>query len=159
MTLLTNYRITARNKATQRRAQIKSTGLRPRRAAFRGAVKGLQRGSTLQVLMALPEMKVARALGIAAPPPSPHLLIRPEPSAPPAIMNMRVIHIWDQEFYVDIPEGFDIYEGLRRWYPDLHEAVMEEENLVRGTPSTPKMTDEEVEEAWAKYDYLEWLSD
>lgn len=156
MTLLSNYRITARNKASQRRQQVKCGA---GRRAFKGAVKGLQRGSTLQILMALPEMKAARAVGTAAPPPTPQMPPRPEPSAPPAIMNMRVIHVWDQEFYVDIPEGFDIYEGLRRWYPDLYDAVIEEDYLVRGTPATPKMTDEEVEAAWAKYDYLEWLSD
>jgi hypothetical protein len=156
--MLTNYRITARNKATQRRVQVKSTGLVPH---YKSAVKVLQqkqtqREATLQILMAQPEMKVARALSTV---PSRQMLLSPEPSAPPAIMNRQVIYVWNQEFFVDIPEGFDIYEGLRMWYPDLYESVMEEESLVQGTPSTPKMTDEEVEEAWAKYDYLEWLSD
>ncbi len=107
-----------------------------------------KRGSTLQILKALPELKTAAVT-----------TQRPAPSAPPATMTLRRINVWDQEYLLELPEDFDIYEGLRRWYPALYEMVMEEESLVRGTPATPKMTEEEVEEAWAKYDYLEWLSD
>lgn len=143
MTLLTNHRITARNKASRAKPMAMTRSVKIVLATPQYHKK---RTSTLQILKALPELKLAT-------------LTAPAPSAPPAVMTLRRIYIWDQEYLLEIPEGFDIYEGLRRWYPELYEAVMEEENLVRGTPATPKMTDEEVEAAWAKYDYLEWLSD
>lgn len=60
---------------------------------------------------------------------------------------------------MELPADFDIYEGLRRWYPTLYRAVMEEDQLIRGDPSTPKLSEEEMEEAWARYEYLEYLSD
>jgi hypothetical protein len=156
MTLLTNHRITAYNKAHMARPRGRTASrTRPMRNSITFNKK---RDSTLQILMALPEMKVARA-GTNAPPPSSFQTAWPAPSAPPAIMHMRAVHVWDTEYHLDIPEGMDIYEGLRRWYPDLYEAVMEEEGIIRGEPSTPKLTDDEMEAAWAKYDYLEWLSD
>ena len=67
--------------------------------------------------------------------------------------------MWDKEYVVEIPAEFDIYEGLRRWYPDLYRAVMQEEELIRAEPSTPPLSEEEMEEAWARYEYLEYLSD
>ncbi len=147
MTIITNHRITARNKA--HKAHTPSH----RRLPLKNSVRfNKKRGSTLQILMALPEMKAA-----LLPPPTP--LLAPSPSAPPAIMHMRVVHVWDMEYHVHLPHDMDIYEGLRRWYPDLYQAVLEEEMMIRGEPSTPKLTEEEVDDAWAKYDYLEWLSD
>jgi hypothetical protein len=51
----------------------------------------------------------------------------------------------------------DIYEGLRNLYPAMHASVMDEENWERARPAT--LSEEDVEEAWARYDYLEWLHD
>ena len=136
--MLTNHRITIRNKANHFKPMVTNCNIRNKHDKKK-------RESTLQILKELPEMKTS--------------LVSLASSLVPVIMNMRVIHVWDQEFCVGIPEGFDVYEGLRKWYPSLYEMAMEEENFVRGSPATPKMTDEEVDEAWAKYDYMEWLSD
>ena len=87
------------------------------------------------------------------------LVALPPPSAPPCTMVDRTIYVWDQEYHVQLPVDFDIYEGLRRWYPDLYKAVMEENEMIRGDPSTPNLSEEEMEEAWARYEYLEYLSD
>jgi hypothetical protein len=144
MTLLTNHRITARNKASRAKPMAMA---RSAKIVLCTAKYNKKRESTLRILEAVPELKVAVTV------------LAPTPSAPPAVMTLQRIQVWDQEYLLEIPEGFDIYEGLRRWYPELYDAVMEEESHVKGTPATPKMTDEEVEEAWARYDYLEWLSD
>ena len=84
----------------------------------------------------------------------------PEPSAPPAIMTTRKIFVKGQEYHVEIPEFFDIYEGLRRWYPGLYDAVIEEENEIRNSyEEETDPTEQDIEEMWAHYDYLEWLCD
>ena len=85
------------------------------------------------------------------PPPNHNTLI------PTTIMVARTIYVWDVEHHVFLPQDIDIYEGLRLWYPALHAAVMDEENWLAATP--PEPTEEEAEEAWAHYDYLEWLQD
>ena len=74
-------------------------------------------------------------------------------------MTDRTIYVWGQEYHVEIPSDFDIYEGLRRWYPALYKAVVEEDEMIRAEPSTPSLTEEEMEAAWARYEYLEYLSD
>ena len=100
----------------------------------------------------------------SAPPSSPALMSFPEPSAPPAITYTRTIYVWDQEYKVEIPEGFDIYEGLRLSYPELYTAVINEENTMRNTypileEDQDLVTEEDIEAAWAHYDYLEYLYD
>jgi hypothetical protein len=85
---------------------------------------------------------------------------RPEPSAPPSIMEKRTIYVWDNEYVVELPSGFDIYEGLRRWYPELYKAGIEEETYLRSLSAMEEgLTDDEVEAAWSRQDYLEWLCD
>jgi hypothetical protein len=89
-------------------------------------------------------------------------LVRPEPSAPPAEMAFQTIYVYGAIYHVDLPVGFDIYEGLRRWYPSLYEAVIEEETEIRmqDIPLSNELpTDEDVEKMWDHYDYLEWLYD
>jgi hypothetical protein len=72
----------------------------------------------------------------------------------------RTIYVWGMEYNVELPSGFDIYEGLRCWYPVLYNAVMDEENHLRSlTAMEEGRTEEEVEQAWARQDYLEWLYD
>jgi hypothetical protein len=90
------------------------------------------------------------------PPPSPMMgpLVAPlAPSAPPAIYTKRHITVNDRTYEVELPHDYDIYEGLRRWYPALYEAVMEEERYVE------QIALDNYEAAWAHYDYLESMYD
>ena len=82
-----------------------------------------------------------------------------KPSAPPAEMTTRTICVYDKIYNIDLPVGFDIYEGLRRWYPALYEAVIEEQAAWDKTyiPATNQLTDEEEDAMWDHYDYLESL--
>ena len=85
----------------------------------------------------------------------------PKPSAPPVEMTTRTICVYDKIYNIDLPVGFDIYEGLRRWYPALYEAVIEEQAAWDKTniPATNQLTDEEEDAMWDQYDYLESLCD
>lgn len=85
----------------------------------------------------------------------------PKPSAPPAEMTTRTICVYDKIYNIELPVGFDIYEGLRRWYPALYEAVIEEQAAWDKTyiPATNQLTDEEEDAMWDQYDYLESLCD
>ena len=85
----------------------------------------------------------------------------PKPSAPAAEMTTRTICIYGVIYNIDLPVGFDIYEGLRRWYPALYEAVIEEQAAWDKTyiPTTNQLTDEEEDAMWDHYDYLESLCD
>jgi hypothetical protein len=86
----------------------------------------------------------------------------PQPSAPQCVYVSRNIYVNGNNHHVLIPEEFDIYEGLRQWYPNLYEAVMEEEANIRYEqyiPTEETLTEEDYEEAWAQLDYLEWLCD
>lgn len=86
--------------------------------------------------------------------------IHPEPSAPLETMSIRVINVWGYSYTVEIPKNFDIYEGLRIWYPILYDAVIQEEQYERSlTQMEEDSTEEDFEEAWAHQDYLEWLYD
>ncbi len=89
-----------------------------------------------------------------------HHFPQPEPSAPLAIMENRTIYVWGNEHVVELPVGFDIYEGLRRWYPALYNTAIEEEKYLRNLSAMEEgLTEEEVDAAWARQDYLEWLCD
>ena len=78
----------------------------------------------------------------------------PAPSAPQATMVNRTIIINNDSYMVELPQEFDIYEGLRIWYPTLYEMVLEEMESERSSNSEHSQDD-----AWAQYDYLEWLYD
>jgi hypothetical protein len=101
------------------------------------------------------------------PPSSPQLMASPTPSAPPAIMTLRTIHVWNNVYNVLIPQDFDIYEGLRMFYPNLYTEVLKEDNYYRENQDIHHTdnsyneitTDEDIEAAWAHYDYLEYLCD
>jgi hypothetical protein len=86
------------------------------------------------------------------------LLVQYEPTAPLAEIKTQIIVVQGDKYQVEIPEGCDIYYALQRWYPSLYEALMEE-----GCPELPiyeeTMTENDIEDAWAHYDYLEWLYD
>ncbi len=68
----------------------------------------------------------------------------------------RTIVVNNESYMVELPEEFDIYEGLRTWYPTLYEMVLEELDYERNHYADPEMSEED---AWAKYDYLEWMCD
>lgn len=68
-------------------------------------------------------------------------------------MKERTILIWEQEYTVSIPEGFDIYLGLRLFYPDLYEEVLKEQEYI----NYEQDIDNEIIDSYL--DYQEWLSD
>ena len=112
-----------------------------------------------------PPMEILISLLLKAnsivPPASPASPAPPKPSAPAAEMATRTICIYGVIYNIDLPVGFDIYEGLRRWYPALYEAVIEEQAVWDKTyiPTTNQLTDEEEDAMWDHYDYLESLCD
>lgn len=75
------------------------------------------------------------------------------PSKPPT----RKIIVFGKEFEVAIPQDYDIYEGLRRWYPGLYNIVLKEDELIRATEEYEEepLNEENYEEMWAYYDRLE----
>jgi argonaute-like protein implicated in RNA metabolism and viral defense len=68
----------------------------------------------------------------------------------------RTITVWGEEYKVSLPPGYDIYEGLRRWYPSLYEAVIEKEQAEK---YYEEYYEKDMELFWAHQDYLEWLCD
>lgn len=46
-------------------------------------------------------------------------------------MTVRTIYVWGISYRIELPEGFDIYEGLRLKYPRLYMEVMNEEEAMR----------------------------
>lgn len=102
--------------------------------------------------------------------PSPIVLTPPiTPPTPPSspsfqsqgfkpITELRTIYVGDCEYTVEIPEGYDIYEGLRVYYPELYDQVLEEESEHRLDYTQDRLT-EDCEAAWDYLDYLEWLYD
>jgi hypothetical protein len=151
MTILANHRISSNKKA---RRLSPAVGKMPFKSNLPYNKKSTTMNKLIEAMFYVrPSTKVAPTLH------SPTMRKIPVPSAPPCAMVHRTIYVWDQEYYVEIPSDFDIYGGLRRWYPALYKAVMEEEELVRGDPSTPSLTEDEIEQAWARYEYLEYISD
>lgn len=160
MTILSNHRVhTYKATATIRRdISPKKMPITPTRHIRTLSPKTVARLTRL--------LKIVQASKeVPAPPPSsPDLTSRPEPSAPPAITYTRTIYVWGQEYQVEIPEGFDIYEGLRLSYPSLYTAVINEDNTMRNAADQTSdyddlVTEEDYEAAWAHYDYLEYLYD
>jgi hypothetical protein len=90
------------------------------------------------------------------PPPSPTLY--PTPSVPPARTIKKTLYIFTEQFEVDVPQDMDVYEALRRWYPSLYEAVLEEEAEMRRIQDEADDLDD-YEEFWNQVDYREWIED
>lgn len=152
MTILSNHRITSYKKARRLSPTVV-------KMPFKNQSYYNKKSTTVNKLIQAVFYAHLSSKAAPTPHPSPALGAQPAPSAPPCTMVHRTIYVWDQEYHVELPADFDIYEGLRRWYPTLYKAVMEEDQLIRGDPSTPKLSEEEMEEAWARYEYLEYLSD
>lgn len=117
--------------------------------------KHLNRSSTSPTPKKNPSLKKKI---VPSPPPSSPIITA---TAPPALYTTRSIYINNNYYEVELPEEFDIYEGLRRWYPSLYLAVLEEEydNRVDIVAEEDTFTEEEMEAMWAHYDYLEYIYD
>ena len=75
----------------------------------------------------------------------------------PIQMETRSIYVWGEEYQIQLPSGFDIYEGLRIWYPSLYIEVIKEEYAENNQKDN--LDEDDVEAAWSHYEYLEWLCD
>jgi hypothetical protein len=71
----------------------------------------------------------------------------------------RKIYICDVEYIVELPAEYDIYEGLRCWYPHLYEAVMYEEQQIKDTNLENKYNEDIFEQTWSYIDYVESIYD
>ena len=151
MTILSNHRLTSYKRVRRLSPTVVK---RPFKTTSSYSKKSTTVNKLIEAMLFARQAKGATAAPCASLGP-----LTPTPTAPPCTMGRRTIYVWDQEYHVELPSDFDIYEGLRRWYPALYTAVMEEDELIRGTPSTVQLTEEEMEEAWARYEYLEYLSD
>jgi len=113
---------------------------------------------------------LARLFATTAKPVKPEAQSAPSPAPCEKRTKMitRKICIWEKEHIVRLPEGFDIYEGLNLWYPDLYMAVLEEDEYHRWMDKYRKEEDDiiakmdgwraaEAQESYA--DYMEWLYD
>ena len=71
-------------------------------------------------------------------------------------MTTRYVTVYDEPFPVRMPAGYNLYEGLQRWYPNLYQIVIQEdlENDFNYHPSH-----EDYDELWDRMDYMEWMSD
>ncbi len=86
-----------------------------------------------------------------------------EQKAVAEVEEERKVYVWGDEYVIRLPPGFDIYEGMRLWYPALYAAVIEEENYLKREEAdfcAYDITEEtERELMWERQDYLEWLFD
>lgn len=151
MTILSNHRV-----HTYKAASVRHRDISPKKVPIQTTSLNKKKtvaAQKMEMLMAL--LLSAKHIADAAP-------VRPEPSAPPAEMAFRTITVYGVIYHVDLPVGIDIYEGLRRWYPSLYDAALEEEAEMRAEQynlTTEMPTEEDIEDAWAHQDYLEWLYD
>ena len=75
-----------------------------------------------------------------------------KPSINPPMPTRKII-VFGKEFEVALPVEYDIYEGLRRWYPGLYNIVLIEDSVNR------KEEEDDYEEMWAEFDYNEAMND
>jgi hypothetical protein len=159
MTILSNHRVHSYKFTTTRACR----GISPKKLALQTTKNNRKSRSPsphpLADIFSLIKTINPQVLPVT-PPSTPVVAPAPAPSAPPAIMTTRKILIKGQEFNIEMPEFFDIYEGLRHWYPNLYEAVLEEDEEIRNNDDIDyNPTEQDIEEMWAHYDYLEWLCD
>jgi len=74
-------------------------------------------------------------------------------TTPKYVMKNRTIWIWEQEHTVQLPEDFDIYQGLRLFYPDLYQEVLKEQEYI----NYQQEIENEIIDNYL--DYQEWLCD
>jgi hypothetical protein len=75
---------------------------------------------------------------------------------PVIVPSKRKIVVFGKEFEVEMPEEYDIYEGLRKWYPGLYNIVLIEDKINR---EKDQYEEDDYEEMWAEFDYMEALQD
>jgi hypothetical protein len=91
------------------------------------------------------------------------------------VKTKRKIIVMGKEYIIKLPNNYDIYEGLRLWYPKLYKKVLIEEEIEKNNyyneeiqydnyeeneeEENYEIDEEEAEKAWAYYDYLEWKYD
>jgi hypothetical protein len=68
-------------------------------------------------------------------------------------MVPQTIHIWGIAFCVELPKDSDLYSGLQRWYPEIYEAAIQEDQ------ATNTALYDTIDDAWDRADYQEWLCD
>ena len=68
-------------------------------------------------------------------------------------MVPQTIYIWGIAYCVKLPKDCDLYSGLQRWYPDIYELAIQEDQM------TNTALYDTIEEAWDYADYQEWLRD
>ncbi len=160
MTILSNHRVHSYKAVTAaHRRDVSPKKMPHTKSPYLKKTREMET-KTMKSLMALIAVASQQMNSPTAPPSSPVHYVVPEPTAPPAIMITRKIYVWGMEYQIAIPDCFDIYEGLRRWYPHLYSAVIEEEEHLRTlTAMEEGLTEEDVDQAWAHQDYLEWLCD
>ena len=73
-----------------------------------------------------------------------------------AIMEAHTIWVAYVPYYVILPSGYNVYDGIRLWYPSLYEMIIQD---VQYDDAEREAEDCEIEAAWDKADYLEWLYD
>ena len=69
------------------------------------------------------------------------------------VMVPQTIHIWGIAYCVELPKDSDLYSGLQRWYPEIYEAAIQEDQA-----SNTALYDT-IDDAWDRADYQEWLCD
>jgi hypothetical protein len=72
-------------------------------------------------------------------------------------MGSRQITIWNTDYTVILPVGFDIYQGLRLWYPELYELVIKENSFH--TFQNEFCDENEYDDSMDYLDFLEWTYD
>lgn len=70
----------------------------------------------------------------------------------------QTIYVWGNAFKITLPKGFDIYEGLRIYYPGLYKEVINEEKTMNVIPEE-ELTEKDIEAALQYLDYVEYLHD
>lgn len=156
MTIISTHRMHSYKATSVRHRDISPKKMPYQKTSFNKKTHDVTPKTIVDMLWIL---KAAETMPVT-PPPSPQMITCVEPSAPPAIMTTRTIYVWDCAYTVEIPENFDIYEGLSLWYPSLYKAVIEEQEYEKNLINMEEgLTEDDVETAWAHLDYLEWLCD
>jgi len=69
------------------------------------------------------------------------------------VMVPQTIYVVGIAYCVELPKDCDLYNGLQRWYPDIYNAVIREDQ------ATNTALYDTIEAAWDQVDYQEWLCD
>lgn len=156
MTILSNHRVHSyKASAARARRDISPKKMPLIKASYGKKTRSISPNTVVRLVHLINKTQAAPIIVPAAPHSTPVHLPAAAPSAPPAIMEKRTITVLGDEYIVELPQGFDIYEGLRRWYSSLYDAIIYEEEMMRNNYEE----DIDEDEAWARYEYAEYLCD